>query len=196
MPAVAGLFSLWGLFFLLMSIKGMTRDFTGWVFPVWEMELPVAVFVSLFLLLWYGFVIFWIWLAARPLHTVRVSRDWVKFCIGPVVLRKIAACDIATVVITDAGYGWNSGRYIQTRNAGIYLSRLSAEELRERSMDRNTRRRKQKQELHLSDSARGKDSAVAARMSKGLMGRKWYLDWSESAEQALRGNLTTSVFIK
>lgn len=196
MPPVAGLFSLWGLFFLFMSIKGMTRDFTGWVFPVWEMDLPVTVFVSLFLLIWYGFVIFWIWMAARPAHTVRVSRDWVKFCIGPVVFRQIAACDIATVVITDAEYGWNSGRYTQTRNAGIYLSWLSAEELRERSMDRNTRRRKQKQELHLSDSARGKNSDVATWMAKRPMGRKWYLDWSESAEQALRENLTTSVFIK
>lgn len=195
-PPIASLFSLWGLFILFMALKGMTRDFTGWVFPVWEMEFGSAVFITLFLLFWYGFLLFWIWMTARPLHTVRVSREWVKFCIGPVVFRKIAACDIATVVITDAEYGWNKGRYTQTRSAGIYLSRIAAEELRERSMDRTTRRRKQKQELHLSDSIRGTDSDVATRMAKGLMGRKWYLDWSESAEQALRENLTTSVFIK
>ena len=196
MPPVTGLFLLWGLGFLFMSIKGMTRDFTDWVFPVWEMDLPVAVFVSLFLLLWYGFVIFWICLVSRPLHTVHVSRDWVTFCIGPVVFRKLAVCDIATVVVTDAEYGWNNGRYIQTRSARIYLSLISAEELRERSMDRSTRKRKQHQDLRIGDSIRGRDSAVVQAMERGRMGRKWYLEWSESAEQALRENLTTSVFIK
>lgn len=198
-PPIASLFSLWGLFILFMALKGMTRDFTGWVFPVWEMELGSAVFITLFLLFWYGFAIFWIWMTARPVHTVRVSRDWVKFCIGPVVFRKIAVCDIATVVITEEALTWNpNGRYYdqQSGPTGIYLSRLSDEELRERSMDRSTRRRKRKQELHISDSSRGKNSDVATWMAKRPMGRKWYLDWSESAEQALRENLTTSVFIK
>lgn len=194
-PAVAGLMGFFGIVFIFTALHGMTDGFVKWPFRVWEMEPGPAIFITVFLLAWYGFALFWTWLAFRPLQTVRITGGEVQFCLGPLVFRRIPVTEIRTVIRTNVGNGWDRREPHGPPPSRLILSRVPVEELRERSMDLQTRRKRNRQDLRLGDHARVPDETVKAWVGSTFRENRLFLEWTPEAELLLRENLTTAVFL-
>ena len=194
-PAIAGVMGLFGICFIFTGLYGMSDGFTEWQLPVWEMEPGLAIFITVFLLVWYGFAFFLTWMAFSPLQTVRIIGGEVQFCLGPLVFRRIPISEIRTVVRTNVSSGWNQNSRYSPPPSRLILSRVPVEELRERSMDLQTRRRMKNQELHIGDHTRVRDETVKAYLGSTFRENRLFLEWSPEAQQLLRENLTTAVFL-
>lgn len=194
-PAVAGLMGFFGIGFIFTAVYGMSDGFTDWAFPVWEMEPGLAAFVTVFLLLWFSFALFWTWMAFRPLQTVLITGGEVRFCLGPLVFRRIPVTEIRAVIRTNVGNGRSWNPQYGPPPARLILSRVPVEELRERSRDLRLRRKRDDQDLRLGDHIRVPDETVKAYVGSTFRENRLYLEWTPEAQQMLRENLSTAVFL-
>ena len=179
-PAAA-LMAVWGIGFLFMAVYGMSGGFTTWYLPVWEMEQPAAIFVAAFLCVWYGFVLFWIWMALRPLQTVRLNGTEVKICLGPLVLRRMEYAEVRTIILTSAEPRFVRGRY-QSNPRRLILSDKTVDDLMEKAGVSGYSRKNP--ELYIRNYLRYRWKE-----------KRFFLEWTEENEGILREILTTSVFI-
>lgn len=179
-PAAA-LMALWGIGFVFMAIYGMSGGFTTWYLPVWEMELFPAIFVSAFLIVWYGFAFFWIWMALRPLQTVRLDGKEVMICFGSMVLRRMEYTEVKTVILTAEQGQLSRGRY-HAAPRRLILSDKTMEELLEKAGRSCT-------------SCKNPELYIRNYLRYRWKENGFFLEWTEEVEGILREQLTTSVFI-
>ena len=179
-PAAA-LMAVWGIGFLFMAVYGMSGGFTTWYLPVWEMEQPAAIFVAAFLCVGYGFVLFWIWMALRPLQTVRLNGTEVKICLGPLVLRRMEYAEVRTIILTSAEPRFVRGRY-QSNPRRLILSDKTVDDLMEKAGVS-------------AFSCRNPELYIRNYLRYRWKEKRFFLEWTEENEGILREILTTSAFI-
>lgn len=179
-PAAA-LMALWGIGIVFMAIYGISGGFTTWYLPVWEMEWYTAIFVTVFMSVWFGFAFFWTWMALRPLQTVRLDGNEVKICFGPLVLRRMGYTEIRTVVLTAERFRLSRGQY-RSDPRRLILSDKTVEELLEKAGVSG-------------NSCKNQELYIRNYLRYHWKEKRFFLEWTEEVEGILREKLTTSVFI-
>lgn len=205
-PLILILAGGWALFIAGSAIWGISDGFTDWRLPIWRMELGPALFVTVFMLAWFGFVGWFVWFGLRPLQHVRVTPEELSIWLGPICLRRLMTAQIKTVVSVGKKTPY-CGNTLQERlvpNASVFftgkrgkliLSTIPAEELREQSRSLPDKQRLRLQALHIGDELRVSDQSVKRYMQKNFSMNRFWIEWTPQAEEILRKQLTTTVFI-
>lgn len=205
-PLILILFGGWGLFIAGSAIWGISDGFTDWKLPFWRMDLWGGLFIAVFMLFWFGFIGVIVWFALRPLQQVRVAPEEVSIWFGPICLQRLIVAEIKTVVATGqkTAYCGNTLRErimpivsaSSTEKRGkLILSTISAEELREQSRSLPDKQRLRLQALHMGDELRVSDRTVKHYIQKNHLLNRFWVEWTPQAEEILRKQLTTTVFI-
>jgi hypothetical protein len=193
------------LFMFCAAIDSLTGRFTTWKLPVWKMDLGGALFVTVFMLLWLGFVGSFARLFFLALETVEVTREAVRIKIGPLVIRRMDLDCIKTVIRTGdehppyptdvLGFGmpYDSNQKYSTWK--LVLSSIQAEELREMSLSLEQKRLQKRQMQRMGNKEKDAARRIKRYMRRNFLKNRFWLEYSEEAEEALRKYLTTTVFI-
>lgn len=191
---------LWALGFAFMGAYGMSDGFTTWNVPFWEYELGLGLFVAVFLLIWYSFPLSIFWISMTGLQQVCIVGDEVRFCFGPLVLRRLPFSEIKTVIRTgDDGpppsYSIFTTKSNHRKPWRLVLSTIPAEELRLQSRSFREKRKTKNQTLRMADHAAASNRTVQDYIARRFFLNRLWLEWSPEAEEALRKHLTTTIFI-
>lgn len=192
-PPYIALFGGWGLMIMCMAVWGISDGFTTWKLPVWKMELGPAIFVTVFMSFWFGFLLFIVWMTLTPLHRVKISGEDIRICLGPFTLRRLSAMDVLTVVRTgEMAPLVRNVTYMHAPKGTripsawrLVLSTIPAEQLREKARNAATRY------VHTVPNHR-----VCKYMEKAFFRNRFWLEWSQEAEDALRKALPGAEFIR
>lgn len=99
-------FFFFGLGFLILGLWAMTDGFTGWWLRFWEAEeLPMAILMFCFPILWFSIPVFAMFHMRWALQTIRLDRQELRVCLGPIILRRIPCRQIRTVVRAEEREG-------------------------------------------------------------------------------------------
>ena len=192
-----------GLFIVFGSIYGMSDGFTTWRLPVWEMPFVGALVVSAFLLVWFGFAFGIIWFALRCTHTVHISPEEISVRMGPIVLHRMPLSEVRTVIRIHeppAAYGtsplligwdkWHAAN--RSASPKLVISRIPAEQLLERAAGG---KRKEGVPLGLRTDPYYSGRAIKKYVQKHWILKRFWIGHTSIAEESLRKNLTTAIFI-
>lgn len=160
------------LAFLGVGVWAMSGGFTEWKLPFWEYEPPMGIFLFCFLFVWYSIPVWGLFHMSQAFQTVRLDRQELRLCVGPVVLRRIPCRSIRTVVrtgISPLPVGRNARGH-------QYQLILCTDDLKTLQGDMSLERLK-------------------IKLDRGRTPGTLIIDWSEELEAALQRTLRYSVFI-
>ena len=187
-------------FMLVGVVHSLTDGFTTWKLPVWEMKPALGIFVTVFVTLWFSFVLCFASLLFLALERVHIVDEEVQIRIGPIVLRRLLFMDIKTVIRTggDLSLAPQSPLAIPSqmkKQRRLVLSTVPAEDLREMSRSFWVKQKIRKHNLRTKDGTKVPNQAVKRYIERRLLFQRFWLEWTPDAEETLRKHLTTSVFI-
>lgn len=185
---------------LVGVVHSLTDGFTAWKLPVWEMKPALGIFVTVFVTLWFSFVLCFASLLFLALERVHIVDEEVQIRIGPIVLRRLLFMDIKTVIRTggDLSLASQSPLAIPSqmkKQRRLVLSTVPAEDLREMSRSFWVKQKIRKHNLRMKDGTKVPNQAVKRYIERRLLFQRFWLEWTPEAEETLRKHLTTSVFI-
>lgn len=193
------------LFMLCAAIDSLTGRFTTWKLPVWKMELGEALFVTGFMLVWFGFVGSFARLFFLAVETVEVTREAVRIKIGRLVIRRMDLDCIKTVILTGdehppypvdlLGFGMSQDSNQKYSTWKLVLSSIPAEELRDMSLSLEQKRLKKRQKQRMGNTDKDSAKRIKRYMRRNFLKNRFWFEYSREAEEALRKDLTTTVFI-
>ena len=182
-PWVPILVAGWAGFMFVGALSGITDKFTSVPLFGWA-EDPVGIFGICFVLLWFGIVGSFVAKGLSGLGMVHVSRNGVTMKLGPLVLHRLDAMEIKTVV-----------KVYDREFSRLVLLTQTAEELRDLSRSFSEKRKLRRHDLRMKDHTRAADSQVMRYVARNLRKNRFWMEWSQELEQELRKNLTTTIFI-
>lgn len=195
--------ALWGLFLVFFAVYGMSDGFTTWTLRVWEMDFFAGLFLTVFLLFWFGFAFGFIWCALRCAHTVHITPEEISIRMGPIVLHRLPLSEVRTVIRIrepPATYGtspliigwdkWHSAN--RSASPRLVISSIPAEQLLERATGGE---RKEGVPLGLRTDPYYSGRAIKKYVEKNWMLNRFWIGHTNHAEEALRKHLTTAIFI-
>lgn len=190
----------WAMMMFCVAVWGMSDGLTTWKLPFWRMDLGAGIFIAVFLLIWYGLVLFAVRLLFLGLEQVRIDREEVQLCLGPIVLRRLHFSEILTVVRTGGDMSeWPvtplRTAYPQKKKRNLVFCTENADEVRERSRRLKNRRKANLQQIRMQDQKKATNQEVKRHFERRMLITPFWMEWSSDAENTLRERLTTTVFI-
>ena len=193
------------LFMLCACIDSLTGHFTTWKLPVWKMDLGGALFVTGFMLVWFGFVGSFARLFFLALETEEVTRESIRIKIGPLVIRRMDMDCIKTVIRTGdeypsyptdfLGFGMPFDSNQKYSTWKLVFSPIRAEELQEMSLSLKQKRLQKRQMQRMGNKDRDSAKRIKRYMRRNMLKNRFWMEYSKEAEEVLRKYLTTTVFI-
>ena len=195
------------IFMFYSALESFTEGFTTLRLSVWEKDAGLALFVTLFMLFWFGFAGGFARLFFLALETVEVTPEEVRIKIGPLVVRKMHLTEIKTVVrtgdelppypsmaeaLSSSSYS-NSGKEYSTWK--LVLSKIPAEELKEMSLSAKQKTIQKNQMERMANRDAEHHRRIKRYMKRSLLKNRFWIEYSSSLEETLRKYLTTTVFI-
>lgn len=173
----------WTGFMFCSALWGITDGLSDLSFLTWG-DSPVEVFAICFVIFWFVLVGTFVSIGLSGLCTVHISRNGVKMKFVGIPIRDLDVTEVKTVVKV----------YIRD-SARLVLLTQSAEELRDLSRSFAEKRKLRHSDLRMKDHTRTPDGQVKRYVARNLLKNRFWMEWSREAEQELRKNLTTTIFI-
>lgn len=156
-----------------------------------NIPLPVAVFLGIFLAIWFGGVCFLVlYYGITALETIELDRDEIRVCIGRFVLRRIPVGSIKTV-----GLSVLYGKGDHVLEVLLVLSPKTPEELSIKGRRRLEKAHVRRRMLREGIDPEGDHAAAKAYLFGHFMRAALWIQNSEQAQAALRTYLPNAVFI-
>lgn len=199
-PFVCLAFGGWACFLLGAALWGMSDGFTKWLLPFWKMSVRDGVVIAAVLVVWFGIVLSFCRLLILGLEFVVIDREEVKFCLGPIVLRRLHFSEVCTVIRTGGDMSqWQQTPlrryYPQKKSRNLVFSTKTEEEIRYLSKKRADKRRTDRQQIRMQDQKLATNQEVKRYFERRMLITPFWMEWSTDAEVTLLSRMTTTVFI-
>lgn len=194
------LFGGWACFMLGLGVWGISDGFTTWKLPFWNMPFGIGLFIAVFQLVWFGGVLAGCRLLILGMEFIVMDQEEIKFCVGPVVLRRLHFSEIKTVVRTGGDMSeWPQtplrSTYPKKKTRNLVFSMETADELRMRSRNWHNKRKAKKQQVRMMDQKSATNEEVKRYFERRMLFTPYWMEWCTDAEATLRANMTTTTFI-
>lgn len=179
-------FGIGALFMLVgAAIKLFPQDFGS-------TPMAVRVYITLFMMVWFGLIASFVLFGFTALHTVRIGHGEIHVCLGNLILRRIPAERVKTVGVGMVAFGRYRNRYVQHL---LVLNARTAEELDKKGVKLLDTIRIREQMPYVLRPIAGVHSAARAYLLDNFLFSLLWMEYSPGAEEALRDNLKTTQFL-
>lgn len=190
----------WACFLLGAALWGMSDGFTKWLLPFWKLSVREGLFVAAVLVAWFGMALLFCRLLILGLEFVVIDREEVKFCLGPIVLRRLHFSEVSTVIRTGGDLSeWPQtplrSIYPKKKSRNLVFSTKTEEELRTASRTQTSKRKANKQQVRMQDPKMATNQEVKRYFERRMLITPFWMEWSTDAEVTLLSRMTTTVFI-